>query len=647
MKPSLENEKPADLLWRQAIILALGFSCGILLAIFISGQLWRFGTYNTAAKSLGIVSLPILNAYPKSLDLLSYLNALCSPVLLAGLFWLCWSRTLPKHDQDILTSPPFTEQLPDKKHRALCLFAVILFYLLVVKNVSLLKNATTGWTLLSEEGLNLAWAQNILDGKIYGKDFRCEYGPAVIYPVAWVMRLFGESILAVRAYTHALNCIAYGAVVYLLYRTLNTMRVFLFASFIYLLTFPPIAMAAPNRSHLRVIAAMVPLYLVYVCLKENKTRLLLFAGILLGIELQFSQEVAACSAVALFFQLGTFAFYQRNYALLLRQSCLLVAGTVTAVLPLAAYLYAKDVLWAFWSNIIEYPGLFALGLAAIPFPTFHDVTLSIFGDQIYFQQHYIFYSVIIIYAITATRLLPCILRGKPNVKTIYAASLLLFGMLLFRSALGRSDAGHLYFVAPPALLLVFMMIDAGFSAPRGGRSVGSFCRQMALPALLMLALWNLIPYGESGKLLANIPVVTDGHQHQPDTQELPGIPRALVRFDKETRKTLLDIQLLLATYAKPGDGVYFFPNEVLYHFLFDRKTPTRFMMSYQAATYKHREQLISDLEHSRPTYVVYSKHSWRVDNIGEEVQVPEIVDYLLKKYQCIEDLGEVWLLQRI
>ena len=93
------------------------------------------------------------------------------------------------------------------------------------------------------------------------------------------------------------------------------------------------------------------------------------------------------------------------------------------------------------------------------------------------------------------------------------------------------------------------------------------------------------------------------------------------------------ISQFLQHNTAPGDYVYFFPNEAAYYFLFDRRDPTRYVVSYLAATAAQRLQLIDDLERTRPAYVVYSLNTWRIDDIKERVQEPEVVDYLFRNYR--------------
>jgi hypothetical protein len=125
------------------------------------------------------------------------------------------------------------------------------------------------------------------------------------------------------------------------------------------------------------------------------------------------------------------------------------------------------------------------------------------------------------------------------------------------------------------------------------------------------------------------------------------LKRGDVLFDHSTAETLRKIYNFLETNTTPGEYTYFFPNEAAYYFLFNRNNPTRYFGAYQAVTRKQRCELVLDLEKNRPRYVIYSLDTWRIDNILEDRQVPEVFEYLRKEYRPDTYLKEVLVLKRI
>jgi nickel-dependent lactate racemase len=97
----------------------------------------------------------------------------------------------------------------------------------------------------------------------------------------------------------------------------------------------------------------------------------------------------------------------------------------------------------------------------------------------------------------------------------------------------------------------------------------------------------------------------------------------------------------------PHEYVYFFPNEAAYYFFFDRHNPTRYAAVYHAITREHRLELVADLEKKKPRFVVYSMTTARIDGISENIQAPEVVEYLHKEYNLYLDLKDIRILKRI
>ena len=56
--------------------------------------------------------------------------------------------------------------------------------------------------------------------------------------------------------------------------------------------------------------------------------------------------------------------------------------------------------------------------------------------------------------------------------------------------------------------------------------------------------------------------------------------------------------------------------------------------------------MIRELEMHPPACVVYSLDDWRIDDIPEEIQVPELVSFLRAQYVVVENLGNVLIMRK-
>ncbi len=626
----------AKLYWCHIGILLLGILLGTLIAyLFVSLDL-HFPGELQAARKLGIVSLTILAGYPKSRDILAFVSILGFPIIFSMAIWLFWRGK--QRSRDLTEAFRSAEESTPLKNsgRIVCLLVVIGCYLFFSFDMNYFYWITFGWGLLGEEGGHLAIVQSILSGGVYGRDFASPYGPMMTYPMVWSMKLFGTTILAARVYTYLLNLIAYGLVIFFLYRTLKSKASFLLSSMIYLVAFPVFTLPAPQWSYLRVTLGFFPLLLAYLYLQDDKKYLLPIGGAILGQSLLFSQEVGICSLFSLFALLMMNSLATRNWKMFIREVSLVLTGCFASLIPMLLYFYFKGALPAFFMNIYEYPKYFAIGFGALPFPNFKDFLASPWEEGAWFA-----YWIIFLYIVSASYLIPRILLGQLYKDHFLKVSLLIFGILLFRSALGRSDLHHFHFVSPPAFLLVFLFADGSIRGilkpnPIWSRTAKALSLVMLLTSTLFLFMkpvaftnnrydWRLLENG----------------------YRIPDLKRGGVLFDLRMAETLKKIHNFLETNTAPGEYTYFFPNEAAYYFLFNRNNPTRYFGAYHAVTKKQRRELVGDLEKNKPKYIIYSGDAYRIDGIREDRQVPEVLEYLYKEYRLDVDLKQVLILKRI
>lgn len=537
----------------------------------------------------------------------------------------------------------------EKNASVLSVVIVTIFYLLFSFNINYFYmpyyiDRIGAWPFLGEEGVPLAWVQGILSGEVYGKDFNSPYGPMLIYPLAWAMKLFGTTVVVARSYTYFLNLIAYGIVIFFFYKTLR--HTFVLSSVIYFVAFFPFVQLSPLLSHLRVYLGILPILLAYIYFGNGKRFLLPIIGIVIGQSLLFSHEVGLCSILSIIFFFLFSYFIRYDLRTILREGVLILAGCIVSVAPMMLYLLFKGGLLPFLTSLYEYPKFISLGYSSLPFPDFEGFMadpLSVRSLSCYLP--------IFVYAFTAIYSITLISLGSVNRNLLLKMSLLIFGILLFRYALSRSDAGHVLRSLPPAFLLMFLFFDGAVGgiakhAP-GYKRMGNLILSASLAILILLFLKDsgLKTSFELTRFMpSNINKIWS-----PDESglKIPEIKRGGIFFDDRTASSIIKIRNFLDANTKSGDYVYFFPNEPVYYFLFDRKNPTRYAMSYLAATQEQRKEIVADLEKKKPGYLIYSPNTWRIDDISEAIQVPEVVGYLNERYKTVHDMGDVLIAKRV
>jgi hypothetical protein len=636
----------------QATLLFAGSLLGAVLAWLVDGLPWKFTAELATARRLGVVSPTILMGYAKSRDLLTFAAALVLPVGggLAG--WLA-ARAIAREPAGAWRLFPARLE-PFDRRRALAFAAAL-------AGVAFLSWSRThlampgwnsyvgGWPLLGEHGATLAWVESIRNGGVYGRDFFSLYGPMLVYPLAWLTEIVGPSVVVERCYRLALDLLGFSIVSVLLLRALGSALAALACALVSAMIFCPFAETmTANTTLLRSFLPLAALLAAAQSVQDDRPGWLALAGLVLGQSLLFSQEAGIAATLASSGALVAFRVLppDRSFRGLARDAAWLLGALALSLAPMLGYLAANGALAATLDSVLGYPRLVLLGYGGLPFPRLAEWLADPFSD---FGLHYL---VIALYVAASLAIATSLFRRERGAPLHLALALLLYGLVLFRKALGRVDAEQTIRVMSPALLLAALLVDAHVRRI-ADRARPRFLRAgSALAAAGLVATFATLALGTPkvrGRIQLSLGVATDPAVKfgvRSHGTALPWLERGGVLFDADTAKSIEVLQGFLAENTRRGEFVYFFPNEAVYYFLFERANPTRYAISYFAASSERRAELIRDLERNRPRFVVFSPYTWRIDDIPIETQVPEVFLYLQEHYTPSHDLGPVWILTR-
>ena len=229
---------------------------------------------------------------------------------------------------------------------------------------------------------------------------------------------------------------------------------------------------------------------------------------------------------------------------------------------------------------------------------------------------------------------------------VLALLVLLHGMAQFRSALGRSDIGHILSALTP-LLTLLMLVSEGvlFAAYRRLRTGGRRRRATALGILLLLAalavgIWRL--YAR--------PPVTELAQQNAAAPTMPvstWAPIGGAALEGEHTASLRRMVEAIQRHVPAGAPFYDFTNQPAYYFLAERPSPSRYLMAAYAATPAQQRRVIAELEQARPRLLIYSTENWTgaPDGIPNRERQPLLAAYLERHYAPAEviDGNSIWL----
>jgi hypothetical protein len=615
------------------LVLAAGFLVGIVAAYAFMSIPFDFTKDLAQARKLGVMGRTILDGYPKQRDIINYAAVLGFPIFFGIGGWLIWVRgERYKNIAALLAaSPSSQETMVGGK----MLFALVAMFYLVI-SYACYRSPIYGklasmlpWLFMGEEGQYLAWVQSILNGGIYGRDFHCLYGPMLIYPLVWFMKVIGTTAATFRLYCFFHNLAAYGIIVTFLYRTLRFKTTFVVAAAVYLWVFPSFN---PSASYLRVTLGMLPILLVYLYQNNPGKWLLIATGLILGQSVLFSQEVGVCSTLAVIATFFVWRLPERRFRILLHEAGIIFAGGAVSVAPMLGYFIANGVLGNIVKNLMAHPRLLALGFTTLPFPD-----IRVFLHAPFAEAAPIFYSAIFVYILSALYLVPLLILGRRDRNTLLRMALLVFGIFLYRSVLARSDAAHGMFVLPPAVLLVYLFVDDAMS----GLKTAVSARRVTQIAVIILSIIMLALVSARSSPFSLWRMAASYRT------SVPQLPRMGVPASPETSDTIAGIHSFLEANTRPGEYVCFFPNEAAFYFIFNRNNPTRYANAIFAGTTEQRLEMIRDLELKRPAYVIYNLNPIGLDGIRATHFVPEVDGYIRSNYQPVGQYDSYLFLKRV
>ena len=565
------------------------------------------------AKELGIVSASILAGHSKSADSLAYALGLGGAIITSVAIWIIWAL---RASRNAAQQPmPVSWTMPRTRGREVLIVTLIAFAFF--GHFWNGRAATfSAWSTLSEEGEMLAWVDTVFRGGALFRDTFCLYGPLSVWSVAALFSFFHPSLGLWRLWIFALNPPALIAAYFLL-RGITRTRLAAGAGAITFGLFCTPSIPGMSWCLLRVGLGLAAIGAVTRALDRNKNGWHVAAGATIGTALLFSQEVGIASAMAI----GIVLIFQPERRMM---SILSVAlGAALVLIPALIYLAATSSFGATVENFFLFSRLRVLGFAAFPFPRFEQNLESL--------RAYFLPAVLVVSAfVTATKFL----RGNRDVGTFAELGLFIFGAVLFTAALSRPDNPHFAFALAPGLMLLSGLLETACFQIRSAQFRITAIAGLAV-GTASLALW--LPMAQetfysfveppSGRTLT---IARGGSALLPD----------------EFATNLEEVVSAIQSRTAPDEPFWVFPNEALLYFLADRPQPTRFPLAIFAITRQQRDQLIADLERTRPRWAVVYHDAPDDDGIPYTIAMPEVVAYLNTNYEIETNIGAFALFRR-
>ena len=339
---------------------------------------------------------------------------------------------------------------------------------------------------------------------------------------------------------------------------------------------------------------------------------------------------------------------------LINYSC----GVLLGFFPIAAYFFSHGALDdAIWNSYIQCRYQLATWGLAFPSLSKTITLLSTEGWRAFiFSEGFRWYLPICIFLIIAAYLTYRRLSGTHSANTMKLLLLLLGGIAFFRTALGRSDGGHLIYGATFLWLLCLFPLEGG---------IVKMCR-VGLSSLrgktpwhaALKAAWVLIPIvifcwyvGERHHPLVGFSEKWQRLQQNPFEQNV--VPEELARagavdIPDDQVQQIQKVVAYIQENTEPNEKIFDFTSQGAYYFFANRPGVSRFHQVSYASTPSMQEEVIEALERDKTRMVIFKTGGWfdAVDGIRVEERHALIAAYLQENYELAININGTEILMR-
>ena len=386
---------------------------------------------------------------------------------------------------------------------------------------------------------------------------------------------------------------------------------------------------------------------------------LLFAGLFTSLAFWYSTEIGL-------YTLGGIGLFLFIYGLrsgieirerpfpLINYSC----GVLLGFLPIAAYFFSHGALDdAIWNSYIQCRYQLATWGLAFPSLSKTIALLSTDGWRAFiFSKGFQWYLPICIFLIVAAYLTYRRLSGTNSVNTMKILLLLLGGIAFFRTALGRSDGGHLIYGATFLWLLCLLPLEGGIVSMF--RVCLSTLKGRKPWHAVVKAAWVLVPIaifcwyvGEVHHPLAGFNQKWQRLRQNPFKQNV--VPEELARagavdIPDDQVEQIQKVVAYIQENTAENEKIFDFTSQGAYYFFANRPGVSRFHQVSYASTPAMQQEVIEALEQDKTRLVIFKTGGWfdAVDGIRVEERHPLIAAYLQENYKSTININSTEILLR-
>lgn len=641
----------------------VGATVGIILSYFLIKTVPIESAGLIEAKKVGIISSAVNASYPKDLESFYYFSGLLITALIALVSaYICALLLSKKKNASAIITlnipmesdnlSPIGSSIIQKDLFYYLLIPVVIFFLSFDINF-FFKAWFAPWGFFGEEGMHYAWANELARGKVLYKDTLSFYGPLMSYSLLLIIKLFGPSILIFRIFCYCLYFLGFIIVYYLFRNIFQSKWYSILALTIFIVMYFPV-LPAIHDTTFRAASGLASLLFIYKYIDSGKKINILFAGVMAGISLLFSNDAGIIAVISCMFVL----MLSKNFRRIPR----FIFGLMIPLIPSLSFFYVTGALSFYIRYMIDIPKYYSIGLFSRPFPNFENSVTVFLNSPSYKTGEELLktltaYWPIIFFLILLISLSEKFVFRMWEKKDIKVFGLLFFGILYFKVAFGMSGLDRNLFCLPPGMILAALSMKESTMLAKNiinSKKVRNRIQLFFIYSLFLLFLLSgIVGYiiwpGVAPRFFFTSLTEKFSLSYlskESNIMEPINIERAnKIEAPDEWAEHIRNIVNYIRDNTSETDYIYAFPREPVYYFLCDRSNPTRFINEFNAVTSDMRKELLSELEANKPAFIIYSYHYALEAPIPIEKRVPDVIEFINKNYNIEKDFGKAKILK--
>ncbi len=480
---------------------------------------------------------------------------------------------------------------------------------------------------LRDEGFMAYGAVRVMEGHIPHRDFVSLQSPLAFYTLAAVFKLFGTSLVSLRALGLAVYIlIAIG--VYAVSRNISGRIASLFAAIPATVIGMPYFCFVPYPVWHGVLAALLGMLLFMRAITTGRRYWAFLAGLATATAILSRQDQGLYLTIAvLVYVLAIKCAKQKTIEkpYLGQMLSFWAAGITVIMLPLGIYWLVCGAVPYMFKQLVVFPLTTYAKTSSLPMLTFDSQ--GPLRDDIITAMYYLPPAV---YALTAIWMVIIFIRRRFCADDARIAFILVASVLFYCQVLTRSDLHHLIIALPPFFIL-YMWCAQALSGALGNVLAKRYMWQKpALTRACAAAILLTVCAGTSSVVLYAEPVFLESLK---TPRTLLSLNRAGVWLKPEGTRLLDTVVKIIQSNAEPNDAILCLPYAPMYYFLSARHNPTQWNYLWPGdQTVEDHKTLVKQAKMDPPAVVIIVNKDWM------QVNAPLIDAYINSEYRVAFNL---------